>query len=382
MTRFHQMPASLQGNSSQRTSSRFCEAGTKNKQPNSHDEHGGVSRCGAAAKDGLCSCRVVLRAGVSLPLSIPEPPKGIDHPQSSGSSGSNNAASASSRSRWLVQVKATGGELTLSLLRPSRAGTPSGGLDVQSRALGTTGTSTSSSSGTCRGTHQPKHMLRQPRSLVATWEDWAKLGYGPLQWMSHVQKALVARLSLYWISLKPPTEKESCLEGRTYAYMPTKTFRFPQEAFLRLRPILYSFRRVVGTPSQTLASARRGGDSARRSMSASSDNGGRERLGAARVFVRDEGSVLRMEVEMDGGDERQSQQGAKRLERTFGKEVWQETGLEGLLWSDCSDRQYLARRLAQQVRRKKSFEHAGFEVEASVFISDGQRDRCSTPFQA
>ena len=349
MPHFHQIPPSLQGASSEQTSSRFCAAGTKNKQLNNHGE---VSPCGTAAADGLCACRVVLRAGVSLPLSIPEPPQGDDHPESGGNNGSrHNVASASSRSRWLVQVKATGGELTLSLLRPSRARTPSGGLDVQSPALGTTVSSTSNGTGTCRGTRQPKHVLRQPRSLVATWEDWAKLGYGPLQWMSHAQKALIARLSLYWVSLKPPTEKEPCLEGRAYAYMPTKTFRFPEEAFLRLRPILYCLRRVVGTPRETLASVRCGGDSARRSMSASSESGDRESLRAVEVFVRDEGSVLRVEVETGGeGGVGPSQQGVERLERTFGKEVWQETGLGELLWSDCSDRQYLARRLAQQVR--------------------------------
>lgn len=296
---------------------------------------------------GLCSCRVVLRAGVSLPLSIAEPSEENDPNESSGDNGGNKTSPSSSssssftRSRWLVQVKAAGGELTLSLLRPSRAGTPSGGLDVQGPA------------------HQPKHMLRQPRSLVATWEDWAWLGYGPLEWMSHAQKALVARLSLFWILLKPPTCKEPLLEGRRYENMKKKVFRFPEEAFLRLRPILYRASRPVGTPGETLASARRGGGLTRPSTSGGTDSG-RERLRAAVMLTRDEGSVFRVEVEVGvevkvgGGGEGQSKHGGgvERLEQTFGKEVWQETGLEELLWLDCSGRQYLARRLAQQVWRE------------------------------
>lgn len=323
---------------------------------------------------------------MSLPLSIAEPPEGNDHAESNRNNDSNNAAaSSSSRNRWLVQVKATGGELALSLLRPSRAGTPSGGLVVQCPALAGPGTSagSGSESRTRRGTHQPKHMLRQPRSLVATWKDWAQLGYGPLPWMSHAQKALIARLSLFWISLKPPAETEPRVEGRAYAYMTQKVFRLPEEAFLRLRPILYRVNRAVGTPGETLASVRRGGSGTRLSTSPGSDSC-RKRLRAARVFARDEGSVLRVEVEVDGGGEDQSQQGGvRRLEQTFGKEVWQQTGLGELLWLDCSGRQYLARRLAQQVWRK-SFEDAVFVHEALVYtgVCVGQRDRCSTFFQA
>lgn len=307
-----------------------------------------MSPCGASgAPSGLCSCQVVLRTGVSLPLSISEPPKGDGHAESSGNIDSYNATSAARCSRWLVLVKATGGELALSLLRPSRAGTSNSGLDAQSQLPGATGTHLGGGSGNIR----PKHMLRQPRSVVATWADWAQLGYGPLQWMSHAQKAFIARLSLYWVSLKPPIENAPRLGGRAHAYTAKKVFRLPEETFLHLRPILFSLSRGVGTPGETLASVARGGNSARLSLSAGSDND-RERLRAARVFVRDEGSVLRVEVEVDGGGEGQSQHGAKRLEQMFGKDVWQETGLGELLWLDCAGRQYLARRLAQQVRQE------------------------------
>lgn len=342
------MPPSLQRNSPKRTSSRFCAADTKNKQPY---KHGDMSSCGASrVPSGLCSCRIVLRTGVSLPLSIAEPPKGNDHNESSGNNDSNNMAPASSRSRWLVLVKATGGELALSMLRPSRVGPSNGGQDARVPTPGATGTSEGSGSGGAwRGTHQPKHLLRQPRSLTVTWDDWAHLGYGPLQWMSHAQKAFIARLSLYWISLKPPTETAHSPEGRVYGHVTKEAFRLPEDAFLHLRPVLYGLSRVVGTRSETLASAVRGGGSPRMPMSTGSDTN-RERLRATRVFVRDEGSILRVEVEVDGGNVGQSQHGIQRLEQTFGKEVWQETGLGELLWLDCSGRQYLARRLARQVQ--------------------------------
>lgn len=380
------MPPSRQGNSSKRTLSRFGVGNTENKQPNNHYEHGEASPCVSGAPSGLCSCPVVLRTGVSLPLSIPEPPKRHDH------NDSDNTASASSRSRWLVLVKATGGELALSLLRPSRGGASDGGLDVQTQALGAT--SVGSGNGACRRTQKPKHILRQPRSLVATWADWAQLGYGPLQWMSHEQKAFIARLSLFWVSLKPPTEMVPCREGRVYAYTIKKAFRLPEEALLHPRPILYSLSRVVGTSSETLASVVRRGDNARLPMSAGSENN-RDRLRATRVFVRDEGSVLRVGVEVDGRSVGQSQHGVQLLEQTFGKEVWQQTRLGELLWLDCSGRQYLARRLAQQVRRE-SFERAAAPTQSVTLwtcsirttglpcflLGRGGRDRCPTIFTA
>lgn len=346
------MPPLLRDNSSNWTCSRFCASSSENNQPNYRGEDGEVSPCGASGVPfGLCSCRVVLRTGVSLPLSIAAPPKQNNHTAArSGSNDINDTESGSSRSRWLVLAKATGGELTLSLLRPSRVGTRNGGEDVQSQAPSATGTSAGSRSGTRRRPHQQHYMLRRPRLLVIPWEDWAQLGYGPLQWMSHAQKTFIARLSVYWISLKAPTVKKPSLERRAHAYMAKNTFRLPEEAFLYLRPILYGLSRVVGTPSETSASVLPADNSASLAMSEGSGND-RQRLRAARVFVRDEGSVLRVEVDMDGESFAGPHYGFQRLERTFGKEAWQETGLGELLWLDCPARQYLARRLAQQARR-------------------------------
>jgi len=220
----------------------------------------------SGAPSGLCSCRILLRTGVPLPLSIVDTELGAEgirgdnfnnsnnnsnnsNSNSNNSNSSNDKSSASSRGRWLVLVTATGGELTLSLLRPVR------GLDIQTPATGPEREGASSGSGTCRTPNAPKRLIRRCRTLVATWVDWAQLGYGPLQWMSHAQKALIARLSLYWLILKTPAVESGQHNLERHACRAKQAFDLPEEAFLCFRPVLSSVTRIVGTPSEAKASA-------------------------------------------------------------------------------------------------------------------------------
>lgn len=389
-------PPPAPGNrSSARASSRFPAAGNKNSKQhqmpaNNQDEPGGVMvtpRCVSGAPSGLCSCRVVLRTGVVLPLSLPEPDDDYNTETNSGTADNNNGATRTSR--WLVLVKAEGGELSLSLLQPSRAVSASSCRQREQTAAATT-TTTSTTHGlggpgmntamapgltevggrfsTGRGIRNehstPIRMLRSRLSLSATCGDWDNLGYGPLQWMSHAQKAFIARLSLYWVSFKPmPPLIETGDLLEKYPRNTKKTrFCLPGEAFPRFRPILSSATRVVGTPSEMMATTvsgssssgngggGSGGDSTRLSKSADGTNRtGTSRL--TRVFVRDEGGVFRVEVEVNRDDTEtgRSRCGSRRLECKFGKEAWRNTGLGELLWLDGSNRKYLALRLAQQV---------------------------------
>ncbi|CAM9222749.1 unnamed protein product [Hapterophycus canaliculatus] len=190
--------------------------------------------------------------------------------------------------------------------------------------------------------------------------------------MSHQQKAFIARLSLYWVSVssaaRPPERTVATWRplNKERAHDRAKDEAISRhlcgEVFLRFRPVISSLTRAVGSSSETMAWAALRGDG--RSASGGSGGGattampqtvenfrGEESSTPSRVLVRDEGGVLRVEVAgvgLDGGGSRRQRE-QRRLEKTFGKEAWQQTGLGELLWLDCSSRQYLAHRLAQQV---------------------------------
>ncbi|CAN0100191.1 unnamed protein product, partial [Ectocarpus fasciculatus] len=384
------MPHSLRDNprSSRGSSGPPAAADTAVAERRSNDlfdgDDGTPSPCKSGAPQGLCSCRVVLRSGVSLPLSIPEPVESvaadidnndddeydsscrnnntIETPAARRQSSSSNSSNSSSKSRWLVLVKATGGELTLSLLQPSRAA-PSLGRPTQRRTpagLRGRGTTTAGGSGD----------MRRALSLVAAWADWAEAGYGPLQWMSHEQKVFIARLSLYWVSFRTPPHGFEEKNAPDTNETPVQHDRHgtTKEAFLHFRPILSSVTRVVvkshgdprsaarGTGGSGAGGGGGGGGSLAAVGGASSrtvPRGGSKILGVeeasrtSRVYVRDEGGVLRVEVVEAAGSNAES--AGLRLDQPFGKEAWRETGLGELLWLDCSCRQYLALRLAQQV---------------------------------
>ncbi|CAM9633251.1 unnamed protein product, partial [Ectocarpus sp. 13 AM-2016] len=412
---FFPMPPSLRDNThSSRASSgppAAADAAVAERRSDDRFEHTGddsrvPSPCKSGAPSGLCRCRVVLRSGVSLPLSIPEPAESVagnaadinnnndDDDDNSGrndttsetradrssrlsskcSGGGGGGRCSSGKSRWLVMVKATGGELTLSLLQPSRAAPLIGGT---TRPAGLRGKTAATANG--RGVHSTagdpgSGEMRRSLSLVAAWADWAEAGYGPLQWMSHEQKVFIARLSLYWVTFRTPAhgfeEKNAPNANETPAQHHRR--RTTKEAFLHFRPILSSVTRVVEKSNGDPGSAVRGtggggadgggggggsglvvvgGASSRTVPRGGSEVlGGEETSRTSRVFVRDEGGVLRVEVvEAERKNGGRSKSGVSILDKAFGKEAWRETGLEELLWLDCSCRQYLALRLAQQV---------------------------------
>ncbi|CAM9616702.1 unnamed protein product [Ectocarpus sp. 4 AP-2014] len=408
------MPSSLRDNThSSRALSRppaAADAAVAERRSNDRFEHNGhdsrvLSPCKSGAPSGLCCCRVVLRSGVSLPLSIPEPAESVTdnatdinnnndddddnsgrtnttsetraarssrRSSSSGGGGGGGDSCSSRKSRWLVMVKVTGGELTLSLLRPSRAA-PSTGGTARPAGLRGGGAATANGSGVFSTAGDPgRGEMRRSLSLVAAWADWAEAGYGPLQWMSHEQKVFIARLSLYWVSFRTPARgfEEKNAPNANETFVQHHCRRTTKEAFLHFRPILSSVTRVVGKSSGDPGSSVRGtggdgaggggGGSALVVLGGSSSRtvprgvseifGGEETSRTSRVFVRDEGGVLRVEVvEAERTNRGRSKSGVSMLDRAFGKEAWRETGLEELLWLDCSCRQYLALRLAQQV---------------------------------
>ncbi|CAM9200072.1 unnamed protein product, partial [Ectocarpus sp. 12 AP-2014] len=409
------IPSSLRDNThSSRASSgppAAADTAVAERRSNDRFEHPGddsrvPSPCKSGAPPGLCCCRVVLRSGVSLPLSIPEPAESVadnaadinnndDDIDNSGKttttsetraaarssrlssrcSGGGDGRCSSGKSRWLVMVKATGGELTLSLLQPSRAAPSIGGT---TRPAGLRGKTAATANG--RGVHSTagdpgRGEMRRSLSLVAAWEDWAEAGYGPLQWMSHEQKVFIARLSLYWVSFRTPAhdfEEKNALNANETPVQHHRR-RTTKEAFLHFRPILSSVTRVVEKSNGDPGSAVRGtggggagggggggggsglvvvGCASSRTVPRGGSEvlGGEETSRTSRVFVRDEGGVLRVEVvEAERKNGGRSKSGVSILDKAFGKEAWRETGLEELLWLDCSCRQYLALRLAQQV---------------------------------
>lgn len=239
--------------------------------------------CPSGAPLGLCFCLVLLRVGASLPLSGTDIIPNIDK----------------SLSRWLVLVKTNGDALILSMCKPSFGVSSS----QYSSAEATEWNRTRSSE---RETRKENKKLQQV-VLRVSWKDWAEIGYGPLQWMSHAQKASLGALALSWVSL---TKGEG-----------------GHEAFLQIRPIIAGDRRILGI------SPNFGG--------LASDNEGMR----SRVVVRDEGAVFGVEMEIES----QGASPSRRLSRSFGKEAWEETGLGDLLWMAWTWRRYVANRLSRQV---------------------------------
>lgn len=254
-----------------------------------------------------------MRVGASLPLLGTDVVETID--QSLAPSPDSQRGS-----RWLVLVKANGDALRLSLCKPSF-----GALSNQySHAFGEdTKWNTEYSSEWNRSGSSEREMKKAKKRLQrvvfhVTWRDWAELGYGPLQWMSHAQKTLLGALALSWVSFGT-TEKSSLVTGEG-----------DLEAFLQIRPTLASVRRIVGISPNFVGPA-----------AAVGDNGGI----MGRVAIRDEGHVFGVEVEIQGQD----LSPCRRLSRSFGKETWEETGLGDLLWMAWKWRRYVASRLSRQV---------------------------------
>lgn len=368
------------------------QAATSKKRETCGDQRarGDLSSCKSGGPPGLCSCRVIIRKGASLPLSIAEPTAATTEDDSDKDDDNNNNDSndnndhnselpASTGSRWLVIVKATGNNLSLSLIQPSRRAASPSSEQSATAAATTAGLGATRASGTSGARKMPskRRAVRRCLSLAATWDDWGHLGYGPLQWMSHEQKALIARLSLYWISMSSsPREREepTAIErhsSRERTRVRTKEDAVPPhlrvEAVLRFRPVVCSLTRPVGSCSETMARAalrgdcqnaggERGGGAAAAATPQSVKYSGEEEIAMpSRVLVRDEGGVFRVEVAgvgWGGGASHQRRE-PRRIQEIFGKEAWQKTGLGELLWLDCSSRQYLANRLAQQVRIRR-----------------------------
>lgn len=269
--------------------------------------------CSSGAPAGLCSCRVVLRAATLLPSSG----TGILCADD-GSPNTDKQLLPSRRNyRWLVVAKAIGGELTLSLFCPLRGDQGRDGAGWEqtvehfSRAGG------------------GQQRTRQSRFLVATWDDWEGLGYGPLQWMSHAQKRFLGSLALSWISFRHDARNSRENVGHA-----------KPEAFLQLRPILARVTRIVDTIATDKAST-----------SGSSIKGlhtgvaGEPDARRSQVTVRDSGRDFIVEVEAEEAGHAQCSGTQKKI----GKEAWRETGLGELLWIDRSWRRYLAGRLSHQV---------------------------------
>ena len=251
-------------------------------------------------------------------------------------------------------VKAIGSGLNLSLFRPSREAPRKRNFRGGGKDAGE-GAKRNGRSG-LRGTQTPRSM-RQSFSLLMTWADWEQLGYGPLQWMSHAQKMLLARLSLSWVSLKAIGTNVDF--GLSHP---------PHEAVLQFRPMLVRVVRTVGTPGEMsspgggssneegMPGTAGGGSSSVGVMTGSSD----ERPRRYRVVVRDEGRVFSVELEaelqgegLEGELKVEGNSPCRLFAQTFGKEAWRETGLGELLWMDRIWRQYLADRLSKQVRPSK-----------------------------
>lgn len=302
--------------------------------------------CPSGAPVGLCSCGVLLRVGVSLPLISTDNRKVFN-----SDNNTDPDRPLPSRGRWLVVVKAIGSELNLSLFRPSREA-------WRTTMLGGGGKGASEGAGRRGlGGIQTPGSMRRSFSLLMTWADWEQLGYGPLRWMSHAQKMLLARLSLSWVSLKAMSTSLNFGSSES-----------PLETVLQVRPMLVSVERTVETPGD-MSSAGGGSRNVGGMVSTATNSSGSNSAGAMpgssdetprryRVAVRDEGRVFRVELEAEMNHQKvnaelQDKEGGAQcrlLEQTFGKEAWRETGLGELLWMDRTWRQYLADRLSKQVR--------------------------------
>ncbi|CAN0115791.1 unnamed protein product [Discosporangium mesarthrocarpum] len=208
-----------------------------------------------------------------------------------------------------------------------------------------------------------------------SWADWAGMGYGPLQWMSHSQKALLGELALGWVAFrtgavlgegvhevdKEPSGGANCLGGGGLQAM-------QGEAVLRLQPVLACVVRCVEGLTEDEGGLKRDRGIAGKERHGGKEGGGeglrtQRSSGTACVVVRDEGMRHRVTVFRGEGGGRgvcgsdvteESKRGEggrvdRILETKFGKESWGETGHSDLLWVKPEKRRYLAHWLAHQV---------------------------------
>lgn len=287
------------------STARMCEVAYQNAEAD--------TPCSSGAPAGLCSCRVVLRAATLLPSSG----NGILRADDGSPNMDKQLLPSRRHDRWLVVAKAIGGELALSLFCPLRGDQGRDGEGWRktvghfSRAVGS------------------EQRTRQSRFLVATWDDWEGLGYGPLQWMSHAQKHFLGSLALSWISFRHDARNSGDNVGHA-----------KPEAFLQLRPILARVTRIVDTIATDKNSTSCSGIKGLHTGVAGEPNARR-----SQVTVRDNGRDFIVDVEAEEAGHAQCSGSQQR----FGEEAWRETGLGELFWIDRSWRRYLAGRLSHQV---------------------------------
>lgn len=249
-------------------------------------------------------------------------------------------------------AKAIGGELTLSLFCPSRE--DKGGDGAGSDGRGT------KTGGNLSGAGREEQRARQSRLLLATWEDWEGLGYGPLQWMSHAEKRFLGSLALSWISFRNDAGDSRDNDGHV-----------KQDAFLQFRPTLARVTRVVDTFTAYKRSSSGSGETG---LSVHTGVIGGPDAQRRRVIVRDSGRDFIVEVETEETGHAQ----CSGIRQTFGKEAWRETGLGELLWIDRSWRRYLASRLSKQVSGLRGYfpwSRPSLLVDCFMAFECGQRLR-------
>lgn len=262
--------------------------------------------CPSDAATGLCTCQIVIRSGLAL-----APPK--QEPKAARACHIMSGRGLSSR-RWLTLIKVTDDTILLSMFYPWREKWDDEKHTSCKKIFG---------HGFEEARQAPMEVKRAWR-LSVTWTDWADLGYGPLQWMSHSQREFLGLLALSWVTFADRNGGDASPDG-------VSTW----EACLNNRPRLFA-------STRTLDGARPAGINAVELSHARVE--GKDEI-RHEVVVKDEGNVLRVEAYAVG-----IQDNHRHLEGTFGAEVWKETGLGELLWMDHKWRRYLARRISHQVR--------------------------------
>lgn len=365
---------------------------------NGRDQIAGTqtARCPLSSTSaGLCSCRVLFRAGKSLPSG-----ERVEVPHSGSTAiAPTTATSVVTRrgERWLAIVKSDDGEsLCLSIFRPSsikRRGYAKAGAKLKCGNIQSSGTQGEvvTAAEDVRETAGMQCVERSKFRLSAKWQHWADLGYGPLQWMSHAQKRFFGELALSWVAIQ---EREYAdLELHYLSAVDHKSDSSASTACLRLKPSLASSTRLVNAAKErelrhpnapivgNVSSLGRRKSNLAESEATLPDKSApkskydfadvcmsaiirdREQMSdpvysveehrglRRRVTVRDQGQVLAVQIQMEDDEMGKGGREASCLEETFGVEAWRGTGLGELLWLDHPWRQYLARRLMYQVRR-------------------------------
>lgn len=197
-------------------------------------------KCPSGAPEGLCSCRVVVRAGIKLLSGACFGGSGaagrgrgdgstdnniiISSSCSQQSPGTTNRECSSSE-RWLARVAAIHGNLSLSLYRPSTLKTAN--LESSDAGERNCGENVQHANGYTKMYRNADERFRQGVkrsrfSLSADWNNWNQLGYGPLQWMSFQQKAFLGRLALSWVTFQKQEEYVSADEAEVVRFQTNK----------------------------------------------------------------------------------------------------------------------------------------------------------------